>query len=53
MLPAILAIDQGTTRTKALIFDAQAHCLAECSSDYSYLAIRVGVNGGLVAARLH
>ncbi|TMD54401.1 MAG: glycerol kinase, partial [Chloroflexi bacterium] len=33
MLPAILAIDQGTTRTKALIFDAQAHCLAECSSE--------------------
>src|SRR5947209_9208082 len=33
MLPAILAIDQGTTRTKALIFDAQAHCLAEYSSE--------------------
>ena len=33
MIPAILAIDQGTTRTKALIFDAQAHCLAEASSE--------------------
>ncbi|HLI68745.1 MAG TPA: glycerol kinase GlpK [Ktedonobacteraceae bacterium] len=30
---AILAIDQGTTRTKALIFDAQAHCLAKASSE--------------------
>jgi glycerol kinase len=33
MAPAILAIDQGTTRTKALIFDAQAHCLAEATSE--------------------
>ncbi len=33
MLPAILAIDQGTTRTKALIFDANAHPLAESSSE--------------------
>ena len=33
MIPAILAIDQGTTRTKALIFDAQANCLAEVSSE--------------------
>ena len=33
MIPAILAIDQGTTRTKALIFDASAHPLAESSSE--------------------
>ncbi|HLH63247.1 MAG TPA: glycerol kinase GlpK [Ktedonobacteraceae bacterium] len=33
MLPAILAIDQGTTRTKALIFDANASPLAESSSE--------------------
>lgn len=33
MIPAILAIDQGTTRTKALIFDAAAHPLAESSSE--------------------
>src|SRR5215469_2122992 len=33
MIPAVLAIDQGTTRTKALIFDAQAHCLAESASE--------------------
>ena len=33
MIPAILAIDQGTTRTKALIFDASAHLLAESSSE--------------------
>ena len=30
---AILAIDQGTTRTKALLFDAQARILAESSSE--------------------
>ena len=29
MQPAILAIDQGTTRTKALVFDAQGRSLAE------------------------
>jgi len=33
MTAAILAIDQGTTRTKALIFDAQARCLAEYASE--------------------
>ena len=33
MQPAILAIDQGTTRTKALIFDAQGRSLAESSSE--------------------
>src|SRR5579884_1344407 len=33
MIPAILAIDQGTTRTKALIFDVRANCLAEASSE--------------------
>jgi glycerol kinase len=33
VIPAILAIDQGTTRTKALLFDAQARCLAESSSE--------------------
>lgn len=33
MIPAVLAIDQGTTRTKALIFDAQARCLAESVSE--------------------
>jgi glycerol kinase len=33
MTPAILAIDQGTTRTKALIFDGQARCLAEKASE--------------------
>jgi glycerol kinase len=33
MIPAVLAIDQGTTRTKALIFDVQARCLAESSSE--------------------
>ncbi|MBA2285751.1 MAG: glycerol kinase GlpK [Ktedonobacteraceae bacterium] len=33
MIPAILAIDQGTTRTKALVFDAQARCLAESASE--------------------
>jgi glycerol kinase len=27
MIPAVLAIDQGTSSTKALIFDAQARCL--------------------------
>ena len=32
-MPAILAIDQGTTRTKALVFDAQARSLAESSSE--------------------
>ena len=31
--PAILAIDQGTTRTKAIIFDAQARSLAESSGE--------------------
>ncbi|HLI90689.1 MAG TPA: glycerol kinase GlpK [Ktedonobacteraceae bacterium] len=29
----ILAVDQGTTRTKALIFDAAAHCVAEAASE--------------------
>jgi glycerol kinase len=33
MQPAILAIDQGTTRTKALVFDARGRSLAESSSD--------------------
>jgi glycerol kinase len=33
--PAILAIDQGTARTKALIFDKQANCLAEAASEIS------------------
>ena len=33
MQPAILAIDQGTTRTKALIFDARGRILAESSSE--------------------
>ena len=33
MIPAILAIDQGTTRTKALVFDGQARCLAESASE--------------------
>jgi len=33
MIPAILAIDQGTTRTKALIFDKSAHSLAESASE--------------------
>ena len=33
MIPAILAIDQGTTRTKALVFDARARCLAEAASE--------------------
>ncbi|HLL79620.1 MAG TPA: glycerol kinase GlpK [Ktedonobacteraceae bacterium] len=33
MQSAILAIDQGTTRTKALVFDAQARVLAESSSE--------------------
>src|SRR5438128_1284158 len=33
MIPAVLAIDQGTTRTKALIFDATAQPLAESSSE--------------------
>jgi len=33
MIPAILAIDQGTTRTKALVFDAVAHPLAESASE--------------------
>ncbi|WP_297163763.1 glycerol kinase GlpK [Thermogemmatispora sp.] len=33
MAPAILAIDQGTTRTKALIFDAEARCLAQATSE--------------------
>ena len=35
MIPAILAIDQGTTRTKALIFDRSAHSLAESASEIS------------------
>ena len=33
MIPAILAIDQGTTRTKALVFDAAARPLAGSSSE--------------------
>ncbi|HLX59097.1 MAG TPA: glycerol kinase GlpK [Ktedonobacteraceae bacterium] len=33
MQPAILAIDQGTTRTKALVFDARGRSLAESSSE--------------------
>ncbi len=33
MQSAILAIDQGTTRTKALIFDVQGRVLAESSSE--------------------
>jgi glycerol kinase len=33
MIPAVLAVDQGTTRTKALIFDAQGQCLAESASE--------------------
>lgn len=33
MTSAILAIDQGTTRTKVLLFDEQANCLAETSSE--------------------
>ena len=33
MQPAILAIDQGTTRTKALVFDAQGRSLAESASE--------------------
>jgi glycerol kinase len=32
-----LAIDQDTTRTKALIFDGQANCLAEAASEISLL----------------
>jgi glycerol kinase len=33
MQPAVLAIDQGTTRTKALVFDAGGRILAESSSE--------------------
>jgi glycerol kinase len=33
LIPAILAVDQGTTRTKALIFDAAAHCLTTAASE--------------------
>jgi glycerol kinase len=33
MQPAILAIDQGTTRTKAILFDVKARVLAEASSE--------------------
>src|SRR5260221_11056942 len=33
MIPAILAVDQGTTRTKALVFDAAARSLAESASE--------------------
>jgi len=33
MIPAILAVDQGTTRTKALVFDAAARPLAESASE--------------------
>lgn len=32
-IPAILAVDQGTTRTKALIFDAAARCLTASASE--------------------
>lgn len=35
MTPAILAIDQGTTRTKVLVFDEQAQILAESASELS------------------
>src|SRR5258708_39211390 len=33
MIPAILAVDQGTTRTKAFVFDAAARPLAESASE--------------------
>ncbi len=33
MNSAILAIDQGTTRTKVLVFDEQANCLAQAASE--------------------
>ena len=33
MIPAILTVDQGTTRTKALVFDAAARPLAESASE--------------------
>jgi glycerol kinase len=42
MVPAILAVDQGTTRTKALIFDASGRCLSQSSSDVSLTYPRPG-----------
>src|SRR5215469_4585891 len=33
MIPAILAVDQGTTRTKALVFDVEARPLAASASE--------------------
>lgn len=42
MTVAVLAIDQGTTRTKALVFDAQANCLAEAVSEIPLIYPRPG-----------
>lgn len=42
MQPAILAIDQGTTRTKALIFDERGRVLAESSSEIPLTYPRAG-----------
>lgn len=42
MTEAVLAIDQGTTRTKAVVFDAQARPLAEASSEVPLIYPRPG-----------
>ncbi len=42
MTPAVLAVDQGTTRTKAMLLDAGAHCLAESASEAPLLYPRPG-----------
>jgi len=42
MTGAILAIDQGTTRTKAIVFDVKAHPLAESASEVRVIYPRPG-----------
>ncbi|HZU11767.1 MAG TPA: glycerol kinase GlpK [Chloroflexota bacterium] len=42
MTQAVLAIDQGTTRTKAIVFDAAARSLAEAAADLPLIYPRPG-----------
>ena len=35
MIQAVTAVDQSTTRTKALAFDANVHCFAKSASEIS------------------
>ena len=34
-MPSILAIDQGTTSTRALVIDERGHCLGSASCEFA------------------